>query len=70
MIRVTPYQLVQWKLWLEMRRPEGKADAARAFGLPADESREIVLTHVNAALGACLAADAGLHDTVELDWIR
>lgn len=76
-IRVTPFQLMQWKAWLRMEIRRGKAcrhssgrsvkaHAARHFGLRARAPRELVLQHVEAALAACKQVGAPLGATVEL----
>lgn len=74
MIRVVPFQLLQWKhaIRLEakgLRHSSGrsvKAHAARAFGLSPRAKREKVLEHIEAALDACKAAGVPMTATVEL----
>jgi hypothetical protein len=75
-IRVTLFQLLQWKHWLRMEIKMGepvrykgrsvKAHVARHFGLGAREKREVVLAHVQAAEAACRDAGAGMLQVVSL----
>ena len=72
-IRVSPFQLIQWKHWIRMEIKRGspcphssgrsvKAFAARRLGLSPRAKRELVLEHIETALEACRAADVRISE--------
>ncbi len=75
-VRVTPFQLLQFKHWLRMEERAGralqykgrsvKAHAARILGLPPRTRRLVVLKHVEAALAACKAANVPMTAVADL----
>jgi len=73
MIRVTPFQLLQWKhairledMGIKHSRGSVNAHAGRVLGLPKRTKRAVTLEHIEAALDACKAANVPMVSVVEI----
>lgn len=75
-MRVTLFQILQWRHWLELEEKFGRsvkykgrsvnAHVGRVFGLPPRTKRQVTLTHLRAVERALKSAKAGLLDVCDV----